>query len=93
MHNRWKQSRAFWLRFYFSNYILPGGIVLGIIALAIFLVCKLFGWVGSWAFWKYPFLEWLQTATIEEVVLLFGGVLFWVRLLTTSSVTVKKEKE
>jgi len=92
MHNRWKQSRSFWARFYFSNYILPGGILLGIIGLVIFLFYKLSNWIGSWAIWGFPFLEWLQTATIGEVMLLFGGVLFFVRAFTTSSVTVKKEK-
>lgn len=92
MHkNRWKRSKAFWVRFYFSNYILPCGVVLGIIALVIFLFCKLFGWVGSWSLWAVPFLEWLQTASVEEVVLLFGGVLFIIRSLTIPSVTVKKE--
>lgn len=91
MHNRWKQSKVFWARFYLANYIVPGGIVLGLVVLAIFLFCKLTSWIASWALWAVPFLEWLQTATVEEVVLLFGGVLFIIRSLTTSSVTVKKE--
>jgi len=92
MSNRWKQSKVFWARFYFAKYILPGAIVLGIIILAIFLFHKTSNWVVSWSFWKHPFLEWLQTATIGEVALFFGGLLFVVRTLTTSSVTVKQEK-
>jgi len=73
MSNRWKQSKAFWARFYLANYIVPVVIVLGIIALVILLFCKLTNWIGSWAIWEFPFLGWLQTATIGEVVLLFGG--------------------
>lgn len=92
MQNRWKRSKVFWARFYLSNYIVPGGIVLGLVVLAIALFCKFTNWVGSWSFWEYPFLEWLQTATIGEVFLLFGVTSFIIRTLTTSSVTVRKEK-
>jgi len=91
MSNRWKQSKAFWARFYFSNYIVPGGIILGIILLFLFLCYKLSDWVINLALWEVHFLEWLQTATIGEVVLLFGGILLIIRFLTTPSVTVKKE--
>lgn len=83
----WQYYRdVFWWK------VAPGIIVLGVILLVLFLLWKLSDWVIKQPFWNLPLLEWLQTATIGEVVLLFGGVLFIVRAMTTSSVTVKKEK-
>ncbi len=77
----WKLSTAFW------HYIFPGGIII----VFLLILGKIVNWISNRPLWDFQFLEWFKTATVGEVMALFGGVLLIVRTLTTPSVTIKKD--
>lgn len=74
------------------KYNVIAGIILGAIILTIgSVIVACAAWITVQPLWDYQFAKWLKTATIGEVVLLFGSFFVVVRLLSNPSLTVKKD--
>jgi len=76
------------------KYDVIAAVIVGGISLAIFVaMLACLRWMIIQPIWGYPLAEWLKTATIGEVSLLFGSLLVVIRLLSNPSLKVKKDEQ